>query len=74
MKTLFAILFMAGCASSTATSTTPEPPPLPGGACAEGDCGPVPPVTPTACPSGTNVSTVCTRNEAGTCHWQVRCT
>ena len=41
--------------------------------CAPTDCGAEPPISPSACPTGEAVSTVCRRESAGTCERHIQC-
>jgi hypothetical protein len=47
--------------------------PTGGGSCSPADCGPEPPIAPSACPPAKNISSVCERGADGKCARRIQC-
>src|SRR5689334_1420852 len=67
---IFGISLSVGCSKGGESTETEEPALT---SCTPNACGPVPPVSPSACPPDKTVTTDCQANEAGVCGWQVKC-
>lgn len=68
----FGLLIACG-SSKPSTTTGPGSGSAASADCAPTDCGPEPPISPTACPTGEAISTVCRRETAGTCERHILC-
>ena len=69
---LFGFSTVAACgASNTPDAATPASAST--GPCSPAECGPEPPIAPSACPADKEVSSVCERGADGKCGRHVQC-